>query len=107
MHNCKKAHPKKSHRRRSRTLRRTLAPLHFPEGWRSAEPGQAPKGTGILHNISKGRVHFGSGTTGAELAKSASGRLPEKSRVQIVPASMLRRLSTVVTRPFVYRTPSR
>ncbi len=95
MHNCKKAHPKKSHRRRSRMLRRALAPLHFPEG------------TGILHNISKGLVHFGSGTMGAELAKSASGRLPEKSRVQIVPASMLRRLSTVVTRPFVYRTPGR
>lgn len=77
MHNCKTAHPEKSHRRRNRTLRRALAPLHFPDGWGSSEPGPAPK------------------------------RVTSGDRVQAYPASMLRRLATVVTRLFVRKTPGR
>ena len=104
MHNCKTAHPKKSHRRRSRALRRALEPLRLPTGWGSSEPGPAPEGTGVLQkSISTVRDLFSPAPSGSP----APERVTSGSRVQLYPASMLRRLSAVVKRPFVRQAPGR
>mgnify|MGYP001577641182 CR=1 FL=1 len=103
MHNCKTAHPKKSHRRRNRALRRLLEPLHTPTGWGSSEPGPAPEGTGVLQkSISTVRDLFS-----APSGSPAPERVTSGGRVELYPASMLRRLSAVVKRPFVRQAPGR
>ena len=103
MHNCKKAHPKKSHRRRNRFLKRTLVPLYFPGGWGSSEPGPAHEGTGVLQ---KGVIE----TIGGVFSRRPPGlpvpeRATSRDRVQLYQPSALRRLATGMRRamPFTRR----
>ena len=101
MHNCKTAHPKKSHRRRNRFLKRTLVPLYFPGGWGSSEPGTAHEGTGVLQ---KGVIE----TIGSLFSPSSHGSptpLKREGRVQICQPSAIRRLATGMRRamPFTRR----
>lgn len=108
MHNCKTAHPKKSHRRRNCFFRKTLTPLHWWEDER-AKTGEwggvelivrpEPKETRLIYAP-------GRGTTGAEVSKPFGGTRDSESRVRIYTTSALRRLAANVRRfmPFTRKS---
>ena len=103
MHNCKTSHPKKSHRRRNRVLRRALEPLRTTTGLGSSEPGPAPEGTGVLQkSISTVRDLFSPTPSGSP----APERVTFGGPVQLYQPSALRRLAANVRRgmPFIRKS---
>lgn len=104
MHNCKTAHPRKSHRRRNRFLRRSLEPLRRQYNWGSAEPGSVFEGPGIFRS---NRMTEREEREEAQVAGNSPRIVSYEKKVEIISASMLRRLATVVMRPFVRQAPGR
>lgn len=105
MHDCKTVHPKKSHRRRNRALRKALAPLR----WFASEVLAEHPGWGALA-LAPVRTSFSFRFNRHEVAPAGlpAGKpiwTQDTPRIQVAPASMLRRLAAVVKRPFL-RKPS-
>lgn len=108
MHNCRTAHPKQSHRRRNRFLRKALEPLRWWEDER-AKTGEwghgeaALEGTGVFQ---KGIIEtIGSVFSSRPSGSPAPERVTSGDRVQVYRPSALRRLAANARRfmPFTSR----